>query len=412
MKRSIFAYILSLCLIIGLLPALSGCSSSEYDSLPDTYNAETDYPQTFYRSSAGPFITPSDSGYYFIAGSFIYYMDKTDMKPIVLCGRPECKHDKETDPEKIWQCNGYLSGASFIQLYEGNIYTAGNDIADPTMHSTALYQISLDGKSRKKIKAVNADASVQMSAIHRNSFYQYYSDANSRYHLKRTSLDTDAPAEEIYVSPENTVLSELYFYGKHIYLSGWYPDEDHVCRGHIEEYDIESGSVTTLLVNEADENHYSICGVDNGKIYFQYYQLVEGASVDPSQIFAYDLKTKEQSLIGTIPNEPGTYPTLLRSTEDWLVSQEGNINNGDYRDLTRMLLLLDDNFEVKQELSLSYLPERFFIAAGDVGYSFIWYWDDTYSYCLDAVDKQNGCTVKNILKKTFEELNPYISVPK
>ena len=152
MKRSIFAYILSLCLIIGLLPALSGCSSSEYDSLPDTYNAETDYPQTFYRSSAGPFITPSDSGYYFIAGSFIYYMDKTDMKPIVLCGRPECKHDKETDPEKIWQCNGYLSGASFIQLYEGNIYTAGNDIADPTMHSTALYQISLDGKSRKKMK--------------------------------------------------------------------------------------------------------------------------------------------------------------------------------------------------------------------------------------------------------------------
>ena len=63
-------------------------------------------------------------------------------------------------------------------------------------------------------------------------------------------------------------------------------------------------------------------------------------------------------------------------------------------------------------ISLSYLPKRYSIAPGDDKYAFIWYWDATYTYCLDVVDKQDKWTPQNILKKTFDELNPYVVIPR
>ena len=126
-----------------------------------------------------------------------------------------------------------------------------------------------------------------------------------------------------------------------------------------------------MLTNKINDGHYSISGIDENKIFFQYYQFAEDSNIDPSQVFSYDLKTGEQDFVGSIPVESGTYPTLLRSTQEWIVSQESNTE--DYEELSRMLLILDDNFETKRELSLSYLPKRYSIAPGDDKYAFIWY---------------------------------------
>ena len=413
MTKRIVTVLLVLCMIIGLVPALSGCSSLQYDSLPDSYNAETDYPQMFYRSAVGPYVTPSENGYYFIAGSFIYYMDQANLNPVILCGRPECQHELETDPEKVWKCNGYIStvGNNFIQYYEKSLYVIGYDIENTALQKKFfLYRFSPDGKSREVVRQINGEEAVQMSAIHRGYFYQYTRDENSQYHLWRMPLDKDDPADEIYTSPQNTVYSELYFWGNQIYISEWHPDESNVYRGQIEAYNVESNSTEILLTNKINDGHYSISGIDENKIFFQYYQFAEDSNIDPSQVFSYDLKTGEQDFVGSIPVESGTYPTLLRSTQEWIVSQESNTE--DYEELSRMLLILDDNFETKRELSLSYLPKRYSIAPGDDKYAFIWYWDATYTYCLDVVDKQDKWTPQNILKKTFDELNPYVVIPR
>lgn len=179
MTKRIVTVLLVLCIIIGLVPALSACSPSKYDSLPDSYNVETDYPYMLCsNSNHSLFITKAEKGYYFLAGDFLYYMDSGTMTPVIVCNKPECKHEKETDPEKVWQCNAFIgceSGNPFIQYYEGNIYCTSsiNNIGTNNMEVSGewLVQINKDGTERKTICAIeDKDAFL---ALHRGYIYIY-----------------------------------------------------------------------------------------------------------------------------------------------------------------------------------------------------------------------------------------------
>ena len=63
---------LGLLCLIGILTTLSGCQSTDYTSLPDSYNNKTDYPYTFISANEIA-IAPAENGYYYVEGNFLFF---------------------------------------------------------------------------------------------------------------------------------------------------------------------------------------------------------------------------------------------------------------------------------------------------------------------------------------------------
>lgn len=148
---------------------LFGCSA-EKDNLGDSYVLGQD-DQFFYSSN--PYsqrIAESEDGYYFFSGPyqlFLYYMDKKTMSPVVLCNKPDCLHADESDPSKVANCNACMPDSNNnITYYEDSLYVGGVG-----SDGYSIYQISVDGTSRKKIFTISGD--IEQWIIHRG--YLYYS---------------------------------------------------------------------------------------------------------------------------------------------------------------------------------------------------------------------------------------------
>ena len=113
--RKMAVILLTLCLL------LTGCGA-KYTTTEDAYVPDEDYQFCFGFGSRSNPITESETGYYFVLGDYIHYMDKETLKPIVLCQKPTCKHDKETDPYIVADCNAFMR-ADWVGYYQGKLYT-------------------------------------------------------------------------------------------------------------------------------------------------------------------------------------------------------------------------------------------------------------------------------------------------
>ena len=206
-----------LCLI-GILIVLSGCQSIDYTALPDSYNKETDYPYTFLSANEIA-IAPVENGYYYVKGDFLFFLDGTSKEIAVVCNRPDCKHQYETDSKEVWKCDGYLGGVNFcnVQVYEGAVYTltkgsTENDVLDLGT-GNKLTKISLDGTKREDIRPVSITqaGSAQPLRIHRGYAY-YIEDSKEGQALYRFSLDdSQAKVETVYST--KSYVSEFIPYG-------------------------------------------------------------------------------------------------------------------------------------------------------------------------------------------------------
>ena len=117
-RHIVVAFILALCMTMGLSACNGGNSfhsPESYADLPDHYVQGADYPMSFYGGVDGPYITPAESGYYFLADHYLYYLDEETLKATPLCNRPDCTHDED--------CSAYFDYDShrFIQYYEGKL---------------------------------------------------------------------------------------------------------------------------------------------------------------------------------------------------------------------------------------------------------------------------------------------------
>ena len=75
-----------------------GCSKS-YES-SDDYIEGQDAQYMYMMTDRDRYITASEEGYYFVNGIYLYFCSYDTMKPIVLCNKAECLHDKELDETK------------------------------------------------------------------------------------------------------------------------------------------------------------------------------------------------------------------------------------------------------------------------------------------------------------------------
>ena len=94
--------------------------------------------------------TESERGTYFLHRKLIYYADKGSLDFMVLCARPECRHEDE-------DCTAYSTSGQ-IFWYDGHLYSYGLSAADYTATTIAtrlyyeLYRSREDGTERETIQ--------------------------------------------------------------------------------------------------------------------------------------------------------------------------------------------------------------------------------------------------------------------
>ena len=106
-KKAFFVLLLMLSIFMYI-----GCSnnkvleSSTYDK---SYNDTTDFNVSAISWLECPCsIVEAPNGFYFIYGYFIYYYDFSAMKLVSLCNKVNCNHYKETDPERVPECDSFI----------------------------------------------------------------------------------------------------------------------------------------------------------------------------------------------------------------------------------------------------------------------------------------------------------------
>lgn len=136
----VFTILIASCLM------LSGCDKKN-PSTPQGGTRTTVAIEDYYESP----IMITETGYYYNAdsengGLWLHYLDKATGKDILLCAKPECKHDGN---EFCVATNKKYSPLAF-QLYDGAIYMAA--ICDgESSYDFKLVRISLDGTSMSEV---------------------------------------------------------------------------------------------------------------------------------------------------------------------------------------------------------------------------------------------------------------------
>lgn len=211
-------------ILVCFLMVLASCTNGK-ESIGDEYNKEKDYPYAF--SASSDFVSPSDNGYYFLNGNFIYYMD-IEGSPVLLDNRPD--HECLGFNSEI-NCNAYVSSypsPTLFQFYEGSLYTIENKSFNPGDEDWMedvefeLVKRSPDGASRQVIGSFTASI-IESAVIHRDYLYydvSYYDENdNYNYELQRLPINNfKKEAETIYKGQHERGVFSITPYGSNIYI--------------------------------------------------------------------------------------------------------------------------------------------------------------------------------------------------
>lgn len=196
-KLTMFLFVI--CMFIGVL---TGCSSENAFSGSE-YNFNKD-DQYYITKSNGPRSTMAEceNGYYFFSGpeeAYLYYMDKSTMKPVLMCNKPDCLHTEETNPSKTIYCNAFFLNTNyFLVFYDSYLYVIGSTTNSPMDTSMSLYKISPDATTRKRLFTFNED--IYNLIIHRG--YAYFSVNETAY--SKDDLSLKAVSKVYRISLNNT----------------------------------------------------------------------------------------------------------------------------------------------------------------------------------------------------------------
>lgn len=282
MKKKIICI---LCIFL-ILSALFGCSNKT-DSLvidSDDYIYNTDYQYFINPTSV---IARSDNGYYYFDDCLLKFFDKDKKFETVVCDQANCEHADSN-------CSAFFDhhySKTVLSYYNGSLIT--DFIENKKNVSTHYaYQISLDGKNRKKkcmLYKTTGSASARF-CVHRGYVYLV---------RELASDETDKTTLKIYKKPldsKGTDLQEIFsytgfdcsltgfeIYGNHLYfdLSSYNDSKGNGYNAVVYDYDIilEQYSVVNLnnyefgfIVNNRNllyydkkEHHYNIYDIDKKK---------------------------------------------------------------------------------------------------------------------------------------------------
>ena len=423
MTKRIVTVLLVLCMIIGLIPILSGCDSGNhfqapdvYEDLPDTYVESADYPIGFNGGASGPFVAPTENGYYFLGGRHLYYMDKDSLSPQILCNRPECTH-------KTADCNAlfFYEQAPFIQYYEGRLYVSGLALDSKENQYVVLYEVSPDTGTRRVVCKLpyGLGSGSWGYMMHRGYLYMYHTDEANMY-LERTALNqlSDDTEPELLYKLETIPIEAPMIYGDHIVLFDWIAVED-TYKGTLWDYNIKTATCGQIPTPDSEEIAYCIpdsffdenllLRVVSQKDYKN--ALVEGEKEIASQMeyLSYNYTTKTVSDFAVIPSEGSLYSNLKYDGVHWIDFFTNNLTAYDEAVPEEQTVRLM-NEDMTVEKSAAFAGAWTGVCAGDSEFSFIYY-GRSATCKLDVVDKRdNNFEVKTVWERSEEDAKPGDSV--
>lgn len=177
MKKLISA-ILSICILSSVACTFSSCGEQPLEiDYSDKYIENQDYQYMYADGFGHSSFQKSDNGYYAAVNNFIFFIDGKTMNATPLCNKSNCLHDRETDEEKLKECNAYLPDyaeytRNSIQLYNSKIYFLQLDSADSAedVDKYLFYEMDIESGSRKLLLTYT-DGKVNFWAVHRGNIY-------------------------------------------------------------------------------------------------------------------------------------------------------------------------------------------------------------------------------------------------
>lgn len=411
MIKRVLSLVLALCMTMGLSACNGGNSfhsPESYADLPDHYVQGADYPMSFYGGAGGPYITPAESGYYFLADHYLYYLDEETLKATPLCNRPDCTHDED--------CSAYFDYDSnrFIQYYEGKLYVqAMLEDTDKTGISQeyGLYEVDPESCSRRLVCKLGFASSDGTYAyyLHRGYLYIYQYDSESQnQRLYRVALDelTEEPKGELIYEGKTPLVWFPYMYGNHYIMLNTKEDGDRL-KGYLLDYNLKDGS--TFEVKDPSEAKVSLLftsgAVDHSLIFYP--SDLEDKSGTQIDFYRYDYDKHTVEEFGSFPDKgDGLRSFITYDGANFLEVRLGTAEDKTVREKQTISLLDENRNQIKTAEIGNYGDGGFCV--GDEKFSF--FFDDVslHSYStLYVLDKRDGAfeitTPKLLTTKPEEE---------
>lgn len=177
----------------------------------------------------------TETAYYYMkssgsgVGGYLTYIDKNTMEPVLLCNRPDCKHDKETDEEKREECNAYFHSSMVPYYSEDMLYfyqpkkrsSEDRENGSPGF-AFELVKMKPDGTERQVLSEQTGTSS--FGFMHRG-YYYYHSDLytadgkSQQSGVYRVALQKNAEPELLYQAEKPREIRGMTAYGNGLYIS-------------------------------------------------------------------------------------------------------------------------------------------------------------------------------------------------
>lgn len=382
MKKLISA-ILSICILSSVACTFSSCGEQPLEiDYSDKYIENQDYQYMYADGFGHSSFQKSDNGYYAAVNNFIFFIDGKTMNATPLCNKSNCLHDRETDEEKLKECNAYLPDyaeytRNSIQLYNSKIYFLQLDSADSAedVDKYLFYEMDIESGSRKLLLTYT-DGKVNFWAVHRGNIYfkaDNYISTDDSGELKaqngmgfnkmfRLKLGESSPkviydfekTDGIY----NLQLSNSFtVYGNHIYIgySGYKNEEAYNKVISADEKDFESvasdvlcgylhiditNDETSIILDGSEENSKVFNCFYNGNLCYS-----QNNSVYVSELNGSNSELLADNINGIFLSDGKRNYTSIFDIDD--TGQD-----------VQSVMMLDDKFKNK---SVCTMPDNFFV---------------------------------------------------
>ena len=378
---SVFKYFL---LLVSLTVLFSSCGREK--DLGDDYIPGEDAPYIFQPQGLNSTMAAAEDGYYLLIHDYIFYADKNTMKPTILCNKPDCLHEKETDSSRVFYCNAFAkSGLSnnFLALYKDRLYVISGFDNAQQKELPQLVSISLDGTNRKTEFLLPLE--ISSMALHRGYFYYVLRDnenpeASSCKIMRHELGKSQTQEEDIFTSNiQAGYIQDLIGRGDQLYFNEYGgQDEKFVSRTLL--YDTKTKGTKRIFTQDDNYTAFSPKIVDN-RLYSSLFDLKEDNNYSGAKLFSTDLQ-------GNDMREEFLAPSLDSSCLDqnYLYGCYPGTGPEDLPEIARVDFY-DHSGNLKDSVEIPNARRTVRFASGDDRYIFLQYEDETYTY-IDLIDKK------------------------
>ena len=280
---------------------LASCGKAvDIGSMEYCFDTDMQYYQTTENNKTS-IIQETADGCCLYHNGFVYRYSRSDGKIVPLCNKVNCLHDRETDSEKLNQCNAYLenlaeNGKVVLMLYQNKLYVCYErgdwNYASSIKYPYTLYSLPIDGSSRDQIYT---GSDILYPMIHRGYMYyystQYVSEeegVNASFAFLRINIEKKNIKPELLYTPEKALQSiggYIQGYGKYVYFDSYMDgnaSETGSSNASLARYDITTGKIQKIDFVHTHPAFY------NGRLYGRapkegadVYNAVDVMSSDP-----------------------------------------------------------------------------------------------------------------------------------